>query len=403
MALPSAQLGSLGGINVPSFVPVTQVQKQPKLWQQALLSVLASTATNVAGQGVQNAMSRDYAAEPASGFDKLVSGPKKNAAMHLDETRQGREDNRLQARIAGELALQELAAQPGAKEAMMRAENELQRLHASDMQGRSEQSQRAIAAGNNMTSRANNTDDLASRKLLAEAEQTFQRPLREAQTTNLQEESSSKKTQRQLMERAMAQGDQEAARKANGGQEPLTAKQAVVQSRLRDTNKYPVPDLTPTKGSGYPDASLTPNIQQMMGGLSQAAQSNGVTEEQILRRMMERDQSGVTEAPIQITEQGDQSVIPIVEQGSTIPVMQEQTTPDPRVVLESLLQKRGNRAPLGTLPGDAQIIQLMRQLATKPTEDSMFPNAIWNTPTQAPRRWDLEEARRAGAAATRTP
>lgn len=82
MALPSAQLGSLASLNVPSYIPTTVVPKEQAMWKQLLMSVLAQTAGKVAGQGVENAMSRDSAAEfgqtPATGFDKLVSGPKVN-------------------------------------------------------------------------------------------------------------------------------------------------------------------------------------------------------------------------------------------------------------------------------------------------------------------------------------
>ena len=79
MALPSAQLGQLSNINVPSHVPVQAVAKQPKLWQQVLMQALAQGLSGAVGQGVENAMSRDYAdpalgEKKATGFDKLFHG-----------------------------------------------------------------------------------------------------------------------------------------------------------------------------------------------------------------------------------------------------------------------------------------------------------------------------------------
>lgn len=78
MALPSAQLGQLPSLNMPGSIPTIQVQKEPKAWEKALLSILAGTASNVLSQGVANSMERENAAEfgatPASGFDKFWHG-----------------------------------------------------------------------------------------------------------------------------------------------------------------------------------------------------------------------------------------------------------------------------------------------------------------------------------------
>lgn len=78
MALPTAPLGQLPNMNMPYSIPT--YDKGPSIWEKALASFLVSAAGNVATQGVENAMSRDYAPEfgeeKAGGLSKLVSGPK---------------------------------------------------------------------------------------------------------------------------------------------------------------------------------------------------------------------------------------------------------------------------------------------------------------------------------------
>lgn len=69
----------MSSLNVPSYIPSVGVSKEPKAWEKVLLSLLASAGSAAVGQGVQNAMSRDYATEfgktPATGFGKLLQGP----------------------------------------------------------------------------------------------------------------------------------------------------------------------------------------------------------------------------------------------------------------------------------------------------------------------------------------
>lgn len=76
-ALPSAQLGSMANLSVPSYVPTVQRQKEPKLWEKALMTILTQAGTQAVSQGVGNAMANDNAAEfgktPRSGFGKLLA------------------------------------------------------------------------------------------------------------------------------------------------------------------------------------------------------------------------------------------------------------------------------------------------------------------------------------------
>jgi hypothetical protein len=74
-------------LNVPTHIPNQVVNKQPKLWQQALAGILAQAAGQAVSQGVGNSMSRDYAGEygeaPASGWDAFTKGPKVSEKEHF--------------------------------------------------------------------------------------------------------------------------------------------------------------------------------------------------------------------------------------------------------------------------------------------------------------------------------
>jgi hypothetical protein len=108
MALPTAQLGSMASLNVPSYIPSQVVRKEPKLWEAALAQLLTQAAGGVAGRGIENVMSRDYAPEfgmeKAGTLEKFISGPRANERM------MGKKVD-----VASQLALSEL----GAKDAQM--------------------------------------------------------------------------------------------------------------------------------------------------------------------------------------------------------------------------------------------------------------------------------------------
>lgn len=82
MALPTAQLGQLGNMNMPYAIP--QYNEEPSIWEKALASFLVSAASGTAKQGVDNFMSQDYAPEfgedKASRWQRLVQGPRVGAA-----------------------------------------------------------------------------------------------------------------------------------------------------------------------------------------------------------------------------------------------------------------------------------------------------------------------------------
>lgn len=102
-ALPSAQLGGMPSLNVPSYIPTTVIQKEPKAWEKALLAILTQAGAAVAQQGVSNAMSQDYALEfdktPTSGPQKFLKGPTTNERQALAARADTGATNRLQAEM----------------------------------------------------------------------------------------------------------------------------------------------------------------------------------------------------------------------------------------------------------------------------------------------------------------
>lgn len=116
-------------LNVPGYIPTTVVQKQPKMWQQALAQILTGVASQAAGQAVGNTMSRDYAGEygetAATGWDKLASGPKVGKEEHGRRQAHAMDKEKMLAQLQGQLGLEELRAKPGAQEEIMKGERAL--------------------------------------------------------------------------------------------------------------------------------------------------------------------------------------------------------------------------------------------------------------------------------------
>lgn len=110
-ALPSAQLGSMPSLNVPSYIPTTVVQKEPKAWEKALLAILTQAGGAVANRGVENAMSQEYAPEfgktPTTGFSKFLFGPTTGERQALQLRGEDSAMARLQSEIDSARSLQE--------------------------------------------------------------------------------------------------------------------------------------------------------------------------------------------------------------------------------------------------------------------------------------------------------
>lgn len=109
-ALPSAQLGGMPSLNVPSYIPTTVVQKEPKAWEKALLAILTQAGAAAAQQGVQNAMSQEYAPEfdktSTTGFQKFLKGPTVNERQALASRADTGATNRLQSEMDAARAMQ---------------------------------------------------------------------------------------------------------------------------------------------------------------------------------------------------------------------------------------------------------------------------------------------------------
>lgn len=126
MALPSAQLGQLPGMNGPSYIPTVVVPKEPKFWERILLQTLAQAAGNVASQGITNEMSRDYAdtkagEKPATAWDKFWQGPTVNAQQKNTRDVNDAMEKRLGKQLNTELAIANMGRQVSPKDFFNRA------------------------------------------------------------------------------------------------------------------------------------------------------------------------------------------------------------------------------------------------------------------------------------------
>jgi hypothetical protein len=128
MALPTAQLGGMASLNVPSHIPTVVIPRQVPLWQQALASMLTQAGGAALGQGIQNFMSGEFAGEfgeaPVTGIRKFLTGPgigEKEASQRRTLTAQKESDIRniiaqgQRERLSQTEATNRLAAELGAR------------------------------------------------------------------------------------------------------------------------------------------------------------------------------------------------------------------------------------------------------------------------------------------------
>lgn len=271
MALPTAQLGGMASLNVPSYIPTVQVQKEPKAWEKILLSVLANAAGSVVGQGVENVMSRDAAAEfdktPSGGFDRLLRGPK----VGVQEATQRRG-------LAAQKEIQETEINAAALLAQLRGiqgETEQQAaqhaLRMSDLERGSTQSmlndQETIARSRVQRGADARADMRTNAEIGAEA------PYRAAQTNRLDAETEQIEQAISFMKQAMA------SQQAVGGSDTsLTPQQVAVQNRLQDTSRYPTAEALLTRAqtsnpTAVDDPAVFSEHQPVEPGLSASAPS----------------------------------------------------------------------------------------------------------------------------------
>ncbi len=264
MALPTAQLGTMPSLNMPAYIPTTTVTKEPKAWEKALLAIVANAGSQILGQGVSNAMQQDFAAQngetPTTGVSKFFSGPR--VTRGDNEARQ-----MLKAKLAGDIGMAELNAQPSARDQMMMDRQEMNDIANRTAQMQATRGQLALGREGHQTQRDISTSEQAARKALADAERTFQTPYQnvrteetQAQTKHLNVVSDRERMQMELQKRMM--GDQIPDAKTG-----MTPRQVKTQARAES---MPMPDV-----SQFPDVQAQPGWTPLSTRILQMVNSGG--------------------------------------------------------------------------------------------------------------------------------
>lgn len=278
MALPTAPLGSLPNLNQPSFVPT--YEKPKGTLDKALAAFLVGVAQQAGGTAVNNAMSRDYSDNPASGFDKLISGPRENQAMNQQRTgieaskalEQQREDAASQQQLQGQnagllqqdleqahremLAGNNLAAQQLMERLRIagdtnrdaaRSEADLSTglaIHGADQQGREQLE--GVRAGNEM----------AQLKAKLDAEAASPRSEYEKELT------LTARADRQRMEQMMSA-------KQQGGKKPINkdALRGAREGKMDTSRDYAIGDGAPAQAPTPGSREIPPQMQQFFQNL----------------------------------------------------------------------------------------------------------------------------------------
>lgn len=261
MALPSAPLGQLSSLNVPTSVPTVVTPGKEEFWKKALLGLLVNAAGTAVQGGVKNAMSQDHAAEfgqtPKSFLGRVGTGPQVGDA----QAGQMRD-------FMGKLGLQELADAPGAQSQIAKSEAALDRSqrNTNQMQDRRTQlaiqqagmrSQEGVASAGRDLSRELNTADNTSRKELTLLDHLFKETMQSGDQSN---------TEANIRLRSLLEG-QDPLRveqtRLTGAQADEAAAQSAMLARFRKAqeekelaeaakrNPQPRPtSATPTAGGG---------------------------------------------------------------------------------------------------------------------------------------------------------
>lgn len=280
MSLPTAQLGGMANLNVPSYVPLVQVQKPVPAWQQALLGVLASTAGAAGQQAVGNAFQRDYSpeGEGATGWDKLLHGAKTTGAMQQQDKAQAGENTRLDKRLGLERELQKANSGDAFARQVLSDQSALSRQNQEDtsrlaLQREAEAGTSGRASAALQNQREMSKEEMDLRKTLQNAEQTFNNPYRAAQIEELKAQTGHVKGQTDAQ--AVATELQKRFMQDKNG---VNEKQQKVQDALQNTQRYPTYDIPGTSSilnALQPDAKYAPDYMKMMNGLMPKATNVG--------------------------------------------------------------------------------------------------------------------------------
>jgi hypothetical protein len=99
MALPTAPLGSLPNLNLPTSNP--RYQKPDSILDKALAAFLVNVATQAGGQMGENMFAKDYGSEPTSWLKKPFTGPQVGEREHLMGKQEAAQTARFNASEAG--------------------------------------------------------------------------------------------------------------------------------------------------------------------------------------------------------------------------------------------------------------------------------------------------------------
>lgn len=263
-ALPSAQLGSMPSLNVPSYIPTTVIQKEPKAWEKALLAILTQAGSAAANQGVQNAMTQDYASEfgktPTTGFSKLLSGPTIDTRQAMQMRGENAANERLGATITSHRQENEfdriarnISNMDNARLAAAQLGETTQHNIAQNLLGTSQLGETTLHNTSTEDLTKSAQDEAAIRaRMLDERE----RPARDAYTREQTARAEGEKYRTDIARQTM----EDLQRKTKGGIDPTLAKdysplsprQQSVQDRLRDTTKYPTGQQILDRGQANP-------------------------------------------------------------------------------------------------------------------------------------------------------
>lgn len=250
MALPTAQLGQMASINVPSFVPTQVIDKRPKLWEQALMQMLAQAGTQAATSMVGNTFARDNASEfgekNATGFDKLLHGAAvddKTAAQRRQIAATDRADIRNitargnENRLNNANKLIEEAARINAQTDIAGMNNDVQSRELDIQSAKMGQADKLAALGvkrDNLIEQIKHEQALQRERVKLAAEEpyrTSQITENNARTALLAEQTSSAKQIREMLEKAAKERESSAKPSANGIDENLLKQMRESRSR----------------------------------------------------------------------------------------------------------------------------------------------------------------------------
>lgn len=293
MALPSAPLGSMPSLNVPGYIPTTVVQKQPKMWQQALAQILTGVASQAAGQAVGNTMSRDYADQygetAATGWDKLASGPKVNEKEHGRRQDHARDKEKMLAQLQGQLGMEELRAKPGAQEEIMKGE-------------------RALTASDG---RMRDMQDTIARSKMTRGEQNAR--------ASLQQSSDNNRILLEQIKAALEQGDPEKQARARVASAQATFSERMNNQMFPNGATTAIPGQTP----------VSPNVAEFARSTGRTPEANDPAMQEVIRvfreRMSQQPQSanqGPAQIPIGRTTVPDEEIMRVLLQKMSTPGVQ---------------------------------------------------------------------------------